>query len=215
MILSAQWFCTETGAVIRIVMLPYQMPPFTLLWAEGRPPFRNFLKMGTPGWRLNLYTLQLKARGRQIFWPAKYIDVITAARRAHPYEVRQADHTLFQRLLQAGLFKQRSPRQQCWRSSSCGPTVSAIPPGWFGQLQDQQFSELQAQLHWPVATPTTKTEKEQSWWWQHRHQDVQGTHAHGVIIWLINVIGQCLSEFIVAGQVSLIPQSRYRSNSHY
>ena len=67
------------------------------------------------------------------------------------------------------IFKQHSPRQQCWRSSNCGPTVSAIPPGWFG--------ELQYQLHWPVATPTTKTEKEQSWW-QHDHWDVQGTHAH-------------------------------------
>ena len=66
------------------------------------------------------------------------------------------------------IFKQHSPRQQCWRSSNCGPTVSAIPPGWFGELQDQ--------LHWPVATPTTKAEKEQSW--QHDHQDVQGTHAH-------------------------------------
>ena len=48
------------------------------------------------------------------------------------------------------------------------PTVSAKPPRWFCELQDQ--------LHWPVATPTTKTEKEQSWW--HHHQDVQGTHAH-------------------------------------
>ena len=67
------------------------------------------------------------------------------------------------------IFKQHSPTQQCWRSSSCGPAVSAIPPGWFEELQDQ--------LHWPVATPTTKTEKEQSWW-QHDHQDVQGTHAH-------------------------------------
>ena len=74
-----------------------------------------------------------------------------------------------QRLLQAELFKQHSPRQQCWRSSSCGPTVSAIPPGWFGKLQYQ--------LHWPVASPITKTEKEQSWW-QHDHQDVRGTHAH-------------------------------------
>ena len=43
------------------------------------------------------------------------------------------------------IFKQHSPRQQCWRSSSSGPTVSAVPPGWFGQLQYQ--------LHWPVATP--------------------------------------------------------------
>ena len=36
-----------------------------------------------------------KLRGRQIIWPAKYIDVITAARRGHPYEVKQVDHTFF------------------------------------------------------------------------------------------------------------------------
>ena len=36
-----------------------------------------------------------KLRGRQIFWPAEYIDVITAARRDHPYEVKQVDHTFF------------------------------------------------------------------------------------------------------------------------
>ena len=32
-----------------------------------------------------------KLRGRQIFWPAEYIDVITAARRDHPYEVKQVN----------------------------------------------------------------------------------------------------------------------------
>ena len=36
-----------------------------------------------------------KLRERQIFWPAEYIDVITAARRDHPYEVKQVDHTVF------------------------------------------------------------------------------------------------------------------------
>ena len=36
-----------------------------------------------------------KLRGRHIFWPAEYIDVITAARRDHPYEVKQVDHTFF------------------------------------------------------------------------------------------------------------------------
>ena len=36
-----------------------------------------------------------KLRGRQIIWPAEYIDVITAARRDHPYEVKQVDHTFF------------------------------------------------------------------------------------------------------------------------
>ena len=49
------------------------------------------------------------------------------------------------------IFRQHSPRQQCWRSSSCGPTVSATPPGWFGELQDQ--------LHWPVATPPQRRRK--------------------------------------------------------
>ena len=34
-----------------------------------------------------------KLRGRHIFWPAEYIDVITAAKRDHPYEVKQVDHT--------------------------------------------------------------------------------------------------------------------------
>ena len=36
-----------------------------------------------------------KLRGRQIFWPAEYIDVITDARRDHPYEVKQVEHTFF------------------------------------------------------------------------------------------------------------------------
>ena len=34
-------------------------------------------------------------RGRQIIWPAEYIDVITTARRDHPYEVKQVDHSFF------------------------------------------------------------------------------------------------------------------------
>ena len=34
-----------------------------------------------------------KLKGRQIFWPAEYIDVITAARRDHPYEVKQVNRT--------------------------------------------------------------------------------------------------------------------------
>ena len=159
------------------------------------------------------------------------------------------------------IVKQHSPRQQCWKSSSCGPTVSAIPPGWFG--------ELQYQLHWPVATPPQRRRKNKaddntitectrhpctsrapsgsifsSWrkycpkttitfmmhclmeigcwtqelcqfWFQGRHPWTSKEHAqqskdynlHGVITWL-NAIGQCLSEFIVAGQVSLIPRSK-------
>ena len=38
-----------------------------------------------------------KLRGCQIIWPAEYIviDVITATRRDHPYEVKQVDHTFF------------------------------------------------------------------------------------------------------------------------
>ena len=36
-----------------------------------------------------------KLKGRQIFWPTEYIDVITAARGDHPYEVKQVDHTFF------------------------------------------------------------------------------------------------------------------------
>ena len=36
-----------------------------------------------------------KLRGRQIIWPAEYIDVITAARMEHPCEVKQVDHTFF------------------------------------------------------------------------------------------------------------------------
>ena len=39
--------------------------------------------------------IQDRLRGRQIFWPAEYIDVITAARRDHPYEVKQVDHSFF------------------------------------------------------------------------------------------------------------------------
>ena len=36
-----------------------------------------------------------KLNGRQILWPAEYIDVITVARRDHPYEVKQVDHSFF------------------------------------------------------------------------------------------------------------------------
>ena len=36
-----------------------------------------------------------KLKGRQIFWLAEYIDVITAARRDPPYEVKQVDHPFF------------------------------------------------------------------------------------------------------------------------
>ena len=34
-------------------------------------------------------------RGCQIIWPAEYIDVITTARRDHPYEVKQVDDSFF------------------------------------------------------------------------------------------------------------------------
>ena len=36
-----------------------------------------------------------KLKGRHIFWPAEYIDVINVTRSDHPSEVKQVDHTFF------------------------------------------------------------------------------------------------------------------------
>ena len=54
----------------------------------------KFLEKGHT-WMEAESAIEGKLRGRQIIWPAEYIDVITAARRDHPYEVKQVDHTFF------------------------------------------------------------------------------------------------------------------------
>ena len=95
MILSAQWFCTETGAAIRIVMLPCPVPSFTLLWAEGRPSFRKFVKRGTPGWRFNLYTLQLKANSGAPDILASRVHWCNNCRKKRNKQVKQVDYTFF------------------------------------------------------------------------------------------------------------------------
>ena len=49
-------------------------------------------------------------RGRQIIWPAEYIDVITTARRDHPYEVKQVDHTFFRDFSKVNYLSSICPR---------------------------------------------------------------------------------------------------------
>ena len=57
--------------------------------------FQKFLEKGHTWMEVQSVhsAIEGKLRGRQIFWPAEYIDVITDARRDHPYEVKQVDHT--------------------------------------------------------------------------------------------------------------------------
>ena len=59
--------------------------------------FQKFLEKGHTWMEVESVhsAIEDKLRERQIFWPAEYIDVITAARRDHPYEVKQVDHTVF------------------------------------------------------------------------------------------------------------------------
>jgi len=74
---SGGWFCQHSDSVQRRV-LKFLEKGHTWMEAES-------VHSATEG----------KLRGRQIIWPAEYIDVITAARRDHPYEVKQVDHTFF------------------------------------------------------------------------------------------------------------------------
>ena len=62
-----------------------------------RKTFQKFLEKGHTWMEIQSVhsAIEGKLRGRQIFWPAEYIDVITVARRDHPYEVKQVDHTFF------------------------------------------------------------------------------------------------------------------------
>ena len=56
-----------------------------------------------------------KLKGRQIFWPAEYIDVITAARRDHdPYEVKQVDHTFFRDFSKLNYLSSIRPGSSAW-----------------------------------------------------------------------------------------------------
>ena len=52
--------------------------------------FQKFLEKGHTWMEVESVhsAIEGKLRGCQIFWPAEYIDVITAARRDHPYEVK-------------------------------------------------------------------------------------------------------------------------------
>ena len=91
--------------------------------------------------------------GRQMFWPAESIDVITAARRDHPYEVKQVDHPFFRDFLKLNY-------------------LSSIRPG--NSAGDPQVVDLRCLQYLPDGSmsyrinytdqcdPTTKTEKEQS-----------------------------------------------------
>ena len=112
----------------------------------------HFLKRGTRGWRLTLYTCNWRqTQGTPDVLASREHWCNNCRKKRSSLWSQTSGPPFLQRLPQAELFKQHSPRQQCWRSSSCGPTVSEIPPGWFG--------ELQYQLHWPVATPPQRRRK--------------------------------------------------------
>ena len=166
MILSAQWFCTETGAAIRIVMLPCPAQCPNSLCCEPKEDYLSEISWKgahmAGGWICTLCNWRQTQGAPDILASREHWCTNCRKKRPSLWSQSSGPHFL-QRLSPSWIFKQKSPRQQCWRSSGCGPMLSAIPPGWFDGLQDQ--------LHWPVATPTTKTEKEQSWW-QHDHQDV-------------------------------------------
>ena len=168
MILSAQWFCTETGAAIRIVMLPCPVPSFTLLWAEGRPSFRKFVKRGTPGWRFNLYTLQLNANSGAPDILASRVHWCNNCRKKRNKQVKQVDYTFFRDFSKLNYLSSIRPG-----SSAGDPQV--VDLRCLQYLPDGSMSTRSTTL--TSGDRSTKTEKEQSWW-QHDHQDVQGTSAH-------------------------------------
>ena len=105
--LCQQWFCTETGAEIS--------------WKGAHLDGDSICTLCN--WRQTQGAPDILAS--RVHW-------CNNCRKKRPSLWSQTSGPHFlQRLLQAELFKQHSPRQQCLRSSSCGPTVSAIPPGWF------------------------------------------------------------------------------------
>ena len=59
--------------------------------------FQKFLEKGHTWLEVESVhsAIEGKLRGRQIFWPAENIDVLTAARRDRPYEVKQVDDIFF------------------------------------------------------------------------------------------------------------------------
>ena len=79
----------------RNVTLPSALIHFAV--SRRKTIFQKFLEKGHTWMEVESVhsAIEGKLRGCQIFWPAEYIDVITAARRDHPYEVKQVDHTFF------------------------------------------------------------------------------------------------------------------------
>ena len=83
-----------------------------------------------------------KLKGRQIFWPAEYIDVITAARRDLPYAVKQVDHTFF-------------------RDFSKLNCLSSIRPG--SSAGDPQIVDLQCLQYLPDGSMSCKISYTDQW----------------------------------------------------
>ena len=73
------------------------IPSARLLCCEPKEDHQKFLENGHTWMEVESIhsATEGKLKGRQIFWPAEYIDVITAARREHPYELKQVDLTFF------------------------------------------------------------------------------------------------------------------------
>ena len=89
MILSAQWLYSDGCCYQnRNVTLSNALIKFAV--SQRKTIFQKFLEKDSVH-----SATEGKLRGRQIFWPAEYIDVKTAARRDHPCEVKQVDHTFF------------------------------------------------------------------------------------------------------------------------
>ena len=101
--------------------------------------------------------IESKLKGRQIFWTAEYIDVITAARREHLYKVKQVDHSFFSQLNVSAAFVQAVVLEilKLWTYGVCNTSRMVR---WTARSTTVTSGD-----------PTTKTEKEQSWW-QYDHQ---------------------------------------------
>ena len=91
MILYGDWCCYQN----RNVSLSNALIHFAV--SRRKIIFQKFLEKGHTWIEVESVhsATEGKLRGRQIFWLAEYIDVITVARRDPPYEVKQVDHIVF------------------------------------------------------------------------------------------------------------------------
>ena len=69
------------GAAIRLVILPCSFPSFGFAVSQKKTIFQKFLEKGHTWMEVESVhsAIEGKLRGRQIFWPAGYSDVITVS----------------------------------------------------------------------------------------------------------------------------------------